>query len=111
VIAVTGLGGHAFGSWRSRVCPDGCPLDRPMWLRDFLPDQFPQLRIMTYGYKSGLVKPNGFTLEDHTRGFIQSINNSRRTCPNRPIVLIGHSLGGIIVAKVINPSFPLNVGN
>lgn len=30
IIAVTGLAGHAFGSWRSRGSPR-------MWLRDLLP--------------------------------------------------------------------------
>ena len=80
VIAITGLGGHAFGSWRSRFSTE-CPLDRPMWLRDFLPEIFPDARIMTYGYDSSLRGSNGANITDYRRGFIQCLRNSRRRCP------------------------------
>lgn len=45
LIAVTGLGGHAYGSWTSRNTG-------AMWLRDFLPPVIPSARILTYGYNS-----------------------------------------------------------
>ena len=50
VIAVTGLAGHAFASWmhartRSRT---------QMWLRDYLPKKIPNIRVLIYGYPSGL---------------------------------------------------------
>src|SRR5436305_13338257 len=37
IVAVTGLAGHAFGSWSS--------LPRQMWLRDFLPQDIPDIAI------------------------------------------------------------------
>ena len=80
VIAITGLGGHAFGSWRSRI-PIEYPIDRPMWLRDFLPKEFPNARIMTYGYDSSLRQSNGANITDYRRGFIQCLQNCRRQCP------------------------------
>ena len=80
VIAITGLGGHAFGSWRSRISTE-CPLDRPMWLRDFLPQIFPNARVMTYGYDSSLRESDGANITDYRRGFIQCLLNSRRQCP------------------------------
>lgn len=43
IIAVTGLAGHAFGSWKSKNEPH-------MWLRDFLRQSVPNTRIFTYGY-------------------------------------------------------------
>ena len=79
VIAITGLGGHAFGSWRSRFSTE-CPFDRPMWLRDFLPQRFPNARIMTYGYDSSLRGSGGASITDYRRGFIQCLRNSRRQC-------------------------------
>lgn len=48
IIAVTGLAGHAFGSWKARG-------GYAMWLRDFLPEHAPQARILTYGYNSSLL--------------------------------------------------------
>ena len=80
VIAITGLGGHAFGSWRSHFSTE-YPLDRPMWLRDFLPQRFPDARVMTYGYDSSLRESNGANITDYRRGFIQCLRNSRRQCP------------------------------
>ena len=79
VVAITGLGGHAFGSWLSRTSTKR-PVDRPMWLRDFLPQRFPNARIMTYGYDS-LKESNGANITDYRRGFIQCLRNSRRQCP------------------------------
>lgn len=85
LIAITGLSGHAFGSWRSRVSTVGHPLDRPMWLCDFLPERFPRTRIMTYGYDSSLSQPSGYTFLDYVRDFEQCIMNARRDCPVCPL--------------------------
>ena len=80
VIGITDLGGHAFGAWQSRISTKR-PIDRPMWLRDFLPRVFPNARIMTYGYHSSPAEPNGANMTDYRRGFIQCLQNSRRRCP------------------------------
>ena len=46
-VAVCGLGGHAFGSFKERGTPY-------MWLRDSLPNDMPNLRVLLYGYDSAL---------------------------------------------------------
>lgn len=46
-VAVCGLGGHAFGSFKEKGTPY-------MWLRDSLPKDLPNLRVLLYGYESGL---------------------------------------------------------
>ena len=46
-VVVCGLGGHAFGSFKEKGASY-------MWLRDTLPTDFPNLRILLYGYESGL---------------------------------------------------------
>ena len=119
VIAITSYGGHAFDSWRSRISTTR-PIDCPMWLCDFLPQRFPNARIMTYGYDSSLGKLYRADITDYRRGFIQCLRNCRRHCPvslcltnlpltclpffcpakKRPIAFIGHSLGGILVIQV-----------
>jgi hypothetical protein len=71
VVAVTGLAGHAFGSWRSRET-------HKMWLKDFLPKDIGNIRIMTYGYDSSLIGPEtNARLIDYRRNFIQQLKNSR----------------------------------
>ena len=51
IIAVTGLGGHALGSFRSA---DGLSV----WLRDFAPEDVPRARFITYGYDTAVVASN-----------------------------------------------------
>ena len=46
-VAVCGLGGHAFGSFKEKGTSH-------MWLRDSLPKDLPNLRVLLYGYESGL---------------------------------------------------------
>lgn len=72
MIAVTGLAGHAFGSWRSRETGQ-------MWLNDWLPHDVKNIRVMSYGYDSRLVAEEGGEnrLLDYQRLFIQDIENSR----------------------------------
>lgn len=74
IIAITGLAGHAFGSWQNRGTD-------AMWLYDFLPEQFESARIMTYGYNSSLLEPNGARLTDHIKNFTEELCNARYDCP------------------------------
>ena len=46
IIAVTGLAAHAYGSWAHSV--------QNMWLRDYLPRDVPNARVLIYGYPSQL---------------------------------------------------------
>ncbi|KAF8533057.1 hypothetical protein BDD12DRAFT_763168, partial [Trichophaea hybrida] len=95
VVAVTGLAGHAFGSWTSDET-------QQMWLKDFLPQDIPNIRVMVYGYDSNLtgVSTDNTRLMDYRRNFIQQLQNSRSSAENRPIIFIGHSLGGILILQV-----------
>lgn len=72
VVAVTGLSGHAFGSWKSRATGH-------MWLKDFLPRDVKGVRVMSYGYNSNLV---GDTVKDrfleYRKRFIHSLLNARQ---------------------------------
>lgn len=89
---MTGLAGHAFESWRSRVT-------HQMWLQDMLPLDIQNVRIMSYGYDSSLVGQTkaGNKLLDYKRHFIQQLENARGlvlVCvkngiqPNRYIALL-----------------------
>jgi hypothetical protein len=49
-----------------------------MWLKDFLPKNVENIRIMTYGYDSSLMGGQGNArLADYRRNFIQQLENSR----------------------------------
>jgi hypothetical protein len=72
VISVTGLAGHAFGSWKHHET-------HQMWLKDFLPRDVTNIRIMSYGYDSSLLGQSraASKLLDFQRLLIQDIENAR----------------------------------
>jgi hypothetical protein len=66
IVAVHGLGGDAYKTW---IHENG-----KLWLRDFVPDEFPGARIFSYGYNSAFVfsRETG-TLRDYARGLLENI--------------------------------------
>ncbi|KAI5778634.1 hypothetical protein EDC01DRAFT_340142 [Geopyxis carbonaria] len=95
VVAVTGLAGNAWGSWVN-------PETRAMWLHDFLPQRVTNARVMTYGYDSLLIgRSANLELTDYRNGFIRALKDCRNECKDRPLILIAHSLGGILVLEAL----------
>ena len=95
IIAVTGLAGHAFGSWAAS--PD-------MWLRDFLPNDLPKARVLLYGYNSNLAGNQSKNItSDFSKSFVNKFHTmrSQSRSENRPTVLIGHSLGCLIIKDAL----------
>src|SRR5271169_3313400 len=73
IIAITGLDGHAYGSWRGKG-----NLGR-MWLRDFLSKDLPHCRTMIYGYNSKLSSHGVDTIMDYGRELIEELKKVRNT--------------------------------
>ncbi|KAI5858071.1 hypothetical protein BZA05DRAFT_385833 [Tricharina praecox] len=101
IIAVTGLAGHAYGSWRSRM-------QNQMWLRDFLPPDMERLghkvRILTYGYDCSLQDSDSSAgICDFAKSLLVEINGARTSKKerHRPIIFIAHSLGGLVVKQAL----------
>ncbi|KAL7937552.1 hypothetical protein V8C35DRAFT_183222 [Trichoderma chlorosporum] len=104
LIAVSGLGSHAFGSFKERN-------GSYMWLRDSLPHDIPNIRILIYGYDTQMYDSTSFAnLDDLANEFQQRIRSIRSypqlkrfeiptTNPERPLILIGHRPGGIIIKE------------
>ncbi|KAI5817928.1 hypothetical protein BZA77DRAFT_343298 [Pyronema omphalodes] len=97
IIAVTGLSAHAFGSWKS---PDEADT---MWLRDFLPRDFSKSRVYTWGYYSSIMDDRrSTTITAISRRFLEDIKRVRETqTVSRPLILIGHSLGGLVIQEAL----------
>lgn len=74
-----------------------------MWLRDQLPFDFPRMRVMLYGYDTKLAHSQSFqNIEDLARAFIallRSIGAAEQSA--RPLVLLAHSLGGLVVKRAL----------
>jgi hypothetical protein len=80
IVAITGLAGHGFGSWRNRESDS-------MWLRDFLPNDVQSVRIMAFGYNSTLAGSAAAEqrILDYVRDLIQQLENARSAvgCSNQ----------------------------
>ncbi|KAH8755492.1 hypothetical protein BGZ57DRAFT_803377, partial [Hyaloscypha finlandica] len=96
LIFVTGLDGNAFGSWTSRATG-------VMWPRQFLRDDLPAARVLTYGYNTKLSYNMLHTLEDFCTQLLSSLQLARdsKEALYRPLVLIGHSYGSRVITKSI----------
>jgi hypothetical protein len=114
IIAISGLGGHAFGSFKDKA-------SNHMWLRDTLPfhltntiTETPMARVMTYGYNSKVVDSHATqNLEDIATAFLTTLRPLAGDTGRR-IILIAHSLGGLVVKQVCisrltNPSAALRM--
>ncbi|KAI5789508.1 hypothetical protein FPQ18DRAFT_261384, partial [Pyronema domesticum] len=99
IVAITGLSAHAFGSWKS---PDQAHV---MWLRDFLPVDLADSRVLTWGYHSSINNDQSTTpIAAISRDFLQDIQRARgksASDTSRPLILIGHSLGGLVLQQVM----------
>ena len=99
IVAVHGLDPldnplHATNSWSA---PNG-----KLWLKDFLPERNPHIRVLLYGYNSSAVFGASTTgVNGAAENLLNYLRIERKRDPKRPIVWVSHSLGGIVVKKAI----------
>jgi pimeloyl-ACP methyl ester carboxylesterase len=98
---VHGLGGDSYNTYTDET-------SGKLWLRDILPDceGFGNSRIMTFGYDArawlrgwDATSGRSFTFAEGLLGEVRGLR-IRTNTEGRPIMFIGHSLGGIVVKKV-----------
>ena len=80
---------------------------KPFWPESFLPVDIPNSRIFTWGFHSDIKKFFESSDEKNTLAYLGDRllddvldQNWRRECPDRPIIFVAHSLGGLIVKRV-----------
>ncbi|KAK2590299.1 hypothetical protein QQS21_012025 [Conoideocrella luteorostrata] len=99
IIAVHGLGSNAEWAW---ICKDdGKHIN---WLRepDMLPAKVPKARIALYRYESKWHDDAPKTrLQLCGEELAHSLSLFRKDFPRRPIILIGHSLGGNVIVQAL----------
>lgn len=89
-----GLNGDYIGTWKHET--------GVLWPKDLIPQVLPQVRVLSFGYPADVYNnPSIAFIRDHARNFLDHLNDGRPdTVRERPIVLVAHSLGGLVVKQV-----------
>ncbi|KAI1362732.1 hypothetical protein F5Y08DRAFT_341358 [Xylaria arbuscula] len=103
IICIHGIGGHREGTWTATEPQTG---RTTLWIKDFLPTQLPNARIMTYGYSSQVFSIKHLTqriLYSNSKALLAALDSNRQdiSATNRPVIFIAHSLGGLIVKSAL----------
>jgi hypothetical protein len=78
LVAVHGLNGTARKTWTDRE-------SGKFWLEDFLPNAFPSVRVMTFGYDSGLAfRRSKAGVENFARDLLNRLRAVRNTSEVAP---------------------------
>ncbi|KAK2753243.1 hypothetical protein FQN54_007934 [Arachnomyces sp. PD_36] len=103
IVAVHGLNEGMIDAWVE-------PESQKLWLRDFLPEDIPVARVLTFGYDGS---PSSFdgrncpgAVQKHAHTLVASLQADRSLegCDRRPIIFICHGVGGLIVKKALSYS-------
>jgi hypothetical protein len=95
-VIIYGLNGNAIETWTH-------PETKTFWPCDFLPQDVPEARIMTYDYNSDVISGNSTAdIIDHSKSLLACLLDMREGADEekRPIIFIAHSLGGLAIKQV-----------
>ncbi|KAK0706216.1 hypothetical protein B0T26DRAFT_725797 [Lasiosphaeria miniovina] len=101
IIFIHGLRGDSFKTWLHGSEERGV-----YWPTELLSRDFPSARILTFGYDVDVVqffdRTGQGSLRDHASTLVGEVATSRDpTCGDRPIIVVAHSLGGILAKKAL----------
>jgi len=101
---------HGFGADPKTAWTHESGSKKVNWLadKDMLPTACPRTRILSFNYDSVPVgdNPARQSIPNIAMKLLSGIAAKRRGCQLRPIVFIGHCLGGVIAEKVSEPPRP-----
>ncbi|KAF4946137.1 hypothetical protein FGADI_11415 [Fusarium gaditjirri] len=88
---------HAFDTWRTPSGQKG-----RLWLQQDLPDHIPDSRIFLYQYNTTAAYGQGLDdFRSKADNLLEVIGIERGDCPDRPVLLLGHSMGGLLIKQAL----------
>lgn len=115
VVFVHGLNGHPYNTWAAENVKYGrqegirSQKSDVYWPRDLLPKDLDQehCRILTYGYDANVSAFRDGASKDHIHHHAETLtarlaaNRSRVRALERPLIFVVHSLGGLVVKRML----------
>lgn len=98
IVFVHGLNGNREQTWT---------VASTFWPQDLLPNDLPHVRVIAWGYNANVLHismpSSQNSIFGHVHSLLQDIERLRQTQEeqNRPIVFVGHSLGGLVIKGAI----------
>ncbi|KAF2011215.1 hypothetical protein BU24DRAFT_397585 [Aaosphaeria arxii CBS 175.79] len=99
ILFVHGLRGGRVSTWTK---------NEVIWPKELLAKDIPKSRILSFGYDSGIIHSDSAevtqgSLADDARQLCSLLDDRRKEThtKDRPIVVVGHSMGGLVLAQVI----------
>ncbi|KAL2614088.1 hypothetical protein R1flu_025780 [Riccia fluitans] len=86
-------------AWSVRGDPSNC------WLKSWLPNRFPESRIICVSYDASPVKTSSQGTLDMfltAESLVHSLVNLGEIGQSCPVILVGHSLGGLVATNICN---------
>jgi len=110
LVLVHGAHGHAINSF---ACHSTNPSRESLWAIDSLPKALETVgiipRIMTYGWDANSWLNPGANFLNEGENFVKELNRARRGASKRPVVFVGHGVGGLLikqaVSEIVNSGF------
>ncbi|KAE8441039.1 hypothetical protein EG329_006076 [Mollisiaceae sp. DMI_Dod_QoI] len=96
IVLVHGINGHYINTWKAADCT--------IWPVELLSEQLPEIRVMSYGYRGTYNDTISVaTSFDHGQSLLSLLIDKRKAAHEevRPIIFVGHSLGGIIIKQML----------
>ena len=96
VVFVHGLTGHGTTSWKKGDI---------LWPKELLPKQLPNVRIIAWNYNVDVLrffnsKTKEKSILQHAENLLFDLGGEREE-EGRPIIFIGHSLGGLVIKQAL----------
>ncbi|KAI0555984.1 Alpha/Beta hydrolase protein [Xylaria curta] len=99
IVAIHGLNGHYMDTFTHK--PKFAP--STMWLKDLLPKKIPGCRTMSFEYDASFNSMSIANVRDTARSMLELLRDEREDAKyaNIPIVIVAHSLGGLISKQAL----------